>query len=82
MTHFATTRSPNRRPAQATYALIGAAPVVLPWALGAAAGTFIYLIMADLLPESYRQAGRTSIALVVAVALAVLVLVARWVPLA
>jgi zinc transporter ZupT len=67
--------------AVATYALAAAAPVVLPWAFGAAAGAFVYLTLSDLLPESYRQAGRTSIALVTAVALAIVVLVARWVPL-
>jgi zinc transporter ZupT len=64
-----------------TWALVGGAPALLSWALGAAAGAFLYLIMSDLLPESYRQAGRTSIALVVAVAMAMLVLLARRVPL-
>jgi hypothetical protein len=67
--------------AVATYALVAGFPALLPWALGGAAGAFLYLIMADLLPESYRQAGRTSIGLVVAVAMAILVLLARRVPL-
>lgn len=57
-----------------TYALIDAEAPLLPWTLGFAAGALIHLVMADLLPECYRQAGRTSIALVTVVAMAILVL--------
>jgi zinc transporter ZupT len=47
---------------------------MLPWALGVAAGALIYLVMAELLPECYRQAGRISVALVTVVAMGMLVL--------
>lgn len=57
-----------------TYAVVGAAPTVLPWALGFAVGALIYLVMAELLPESYRQAGSTTIALVTIVAMGMVVL--------
>ncbi|MGH7698973.1 MAG: ZIP family metal transporter [Gemmatimonadales bacterium] len=63
-----------------TVALVGAAPALLPWVLGFAAGALIYLVMSDLLPECYREAGRTSIALVTVVAMAILVLLGRWAP--
>ncbi len=57
-----------------TFALVPAAPGLLPCALGFAAGTLVYLVMVDPLPESYRQAGQTSIALVTSVAIGVVVL--------
>lgn len=56
-----------------TFAIIGAAPAMLPWALGFAVGSLVYLVMAELLPECYRQAGRRSIALVTVVALGLVV---------
>lgn len=56
------------------FAIVSAAPGVLPWALGFAVGSLIYLVMADLLPESYRQAGHTTIALVAIVAMGIVVL--------
>lgn len=56
-----------------TFAIVSAAPSVLPWALGFAVGALIYLVMAELLPECYRQAGRTSIALVTIVAMGMVV---------
>jgi zinc transporter ZupT len=46
----------------------------LPWALGFAVGGLIYLVMAELLPECYRQAGRRTIALVTIVAMGIVVL--------
>jgi zinc transporter ZupT len=49
-------------------------PVVLPWALGFAVGALTYLVLVELLPESYRQAGHTSIALVALVAMGIVVL--------
>ena len=55
------------------FAIVSAAPSVLPWALGFAVGALIYLVMAELLPECYRQAGRTSIALVTIVAMGMVV---------
>ena len=56
-----------------TFAIVSAAPSVLPWALGFAVGALIYLVMAELLPECYRQAGRSSIALVTIVAMGMVV---------
>jgi len=55
------------------FAVVGALPVLLPWAVGFAVGALIYLLMAELLPESYRQAGHTSIALVAIVAMGVVI---------
>ena len=57
-----------------SFALIGAAPGLLPWALGFAVGSLVCLVLVDLLPECYRQAGSTSIALVTIVAMGILVL--------
>jgi zinc transporter ZupT len=57
-----------------TFAVAMAAPAVLPWALGFAVGALIYLVMLELLPESYREAGHTSIAVVTVVAMGIVVL--------
>jgi len=57
-----------------TFALIAAMPSLLPWALGFAVGALVYLVMMEPLPESYRQAGHTSIALVTSVAMGIVVL--------
>jgi len=57
-----------------SFALIGAAPGLLPWALGFAVGSLVCLVLVDLLPECYQQAGSTSIALVTIVAMGILVL--------
>lgn len=57
-----------------TYAIVSAAPGALPWALGFAVGALIYLVMAELLPECYREAGATTIALVTIVAMGIVVL--------
>ncbi len=55
--------------AVASYAVVATAPTTLPWALGFAAGALIYLVMVDLLPDSYAAAGPTSIALAVILAM-------------
>ena len=47
---------------------------MLPWALGFAAGSLVYLVMAELLPQCYRQTGHTSIALVTIVAMGIVIL--------
>lgn len=60
--------------AVATFAVVTAAPAVLPWALGFAVGALIYLVMVELLPESYHQAGATTIGLVTVLAMGVVVL--------
>ena len=57
-----------------TFALVGALPSLLPWALGFAAGALIYLVLAELLPECYRQTGRISVALVTILAMGMVVL--------
>jgi zinc transporter ZupT len=57
-----------------TFAVVSAAPALLPWAAGFAVGALIYLVMMELLPESYRQAGHTSIALVTVIAMGIVVL--------
>lgn len=57
-----------------TFAIANAAPGLLPWALGFAVGGLIYLVLAELLPESYRQAGQRTIALVTIVAMGIVVL--------
>lgn len=57
-----------------TFALIAAAPGLMPWALGFAVGSLVYLVLAELLPECYREAGSTSIALVTLVAMGMVAL--------
>ena len=57
-----------------TFAVTGAAPGLLPWIVGFAVGALLYLVLIELLPESYRQAGKTSIALVTIVAMGMVVL--------
>lgn len=57
-----------------TFALVGAVPALLPWALGFAAGALIYLVLAELLPECYRETGRVSVALVTILAMGIVVL--------
>lgn len=56
------------------YLLVAAWPTLLPWTLGLAAGALIYLVMMELLPESYHQAGHTSIGAVTSLALGAVVL--------
>lgn len=55
------------------FVVVGSLPVLLPWAIGFAVGALIYLLLAELLPESYAQAGHTSIALVTLVAMGIVV---------
>jgi len=57
-----------------TYAIVSAAPGFSPWAIGFAFGSLVYLVLAELLPECYRQAGRTTMALVTIVAMGMVVL--------
>lgn len=63
-----------------TFAVVGALPALLPWAAGFAAGTLIYLTFVELLPESYREAGHTSIALVTLIAMGIVVALAAGAP--
>lgn len=64
--------------AVATYSVVIAAPSTLPWMQGFAVGTLVQLVLVELLPESYREAGHTSIALVTVVALGFIVLLQRF----
>jgi ZIP family zinc transporter len=63
-----------------TYAIVEAAPGMLMWALGFAVGSLVYLVMVQLLPESYRQAGQTTIALVTIVSMGIVVLLGGAAP--
>jgi len=51
-------------------------PAAIPVVTGFAVATLLYLVLEELLPESYRQAGHTSIAVVTALAMGVVVLLA------
>jgi len=55
------------------YAVVTAAPPVLPWALGFAVGALFHLVMLELLPESYRVSGAKGIAVVTLVAMGIVV---------
>jgi ZIP family zinc transporter len=60
--------------AVATLAVVVAQPAALPWALGAGFGGLLYLLFAELLPDSYQAVGRTGIALVVSLAAGIVAL--------
>ncbi|HET9949262.1 MAG TPA: ZIP family metal transporter [Longimicrobiales bacterium] len=66
------------QPLLAVFAFVIASrwPPLLPWVIGFAVGTLMYRTLVELLPESYRQAGRTSIAMVTLLAMGVVVLLA------
>lgn len=59
-----------------TFAVVAAVPGLMPWATGFAVGALLYLVLVELLPQSYRQTGPTGIALVTLVAMAMVVLLA------
>lgn len=61
--------------AVSVFAVVSAVPGVLPWVVGLAAGALLDLVFVELLPESYRQAGKISIAVVAGVAMGIVVLV-------
>jgi ZIP family zinc transporter len=56
------------------FSLVGLWPFLLPWIAGFAVGALIYRTLVELLPESYALAGRTSIAGITMLAIAVVVL--------
>ncbi len=60
--------------AVATFAVLGAVPAGLPWVAGFAVGALMYRSLVELLPESYHQAGETSIAMVTLLAMGIVVL--------
>lgn len=57
-----------------TYVATVLFPFLLPWSLGFAAGALLYLVMVELLPDSYREAGQMSIALVTSISMGLVVL--------
>lgn len=63
-----------------TWLLVTSLPASLPWVLGFAVGALLNLVMTELLPASYREAGSTSIALVASVAMGLVVLLGGILP--
>ena len=66
--------------AVATFAILSAAPSLLPWVLGFAVGALIYLTLVELLPEAYKAAHQTGIAIVASIAMSVVVLLRVLLP--
>ncbi|MEZ4414802.1 MAG: ZIP family metal transporter [Gemmatimonadota bacterium] len=60
--------------AVATMAVLTSTPAVLPWVAGFAVGALVHLVLVELLPEAYREAGPTSIALLTSAAIGVAIL--------
>lgn len=58
----------------AVFAVLSAAPGAVPFVIGFAVGTLVYLVLVELLPESYREAGPTTIAVLTSLAMGVLIL--------
>ena len=56
-----------------TFSVVTALTSLLPWVIGFSVGALIYLVLVELLPESYHQAGPTSIALVTLVDMGIVV---------
>lgn len=67
-------KAPQAALAVVIYTLVEAAPATLPWMAGFGVGALIHLVLVEPLPAAYHQAGRVSIALVAAAALAAVVL--------
>lgn len=63
-----------------TFALVGALPAALPWVVGLAVGALLQLLLSELLPESYRQTGHTSIAVVSLLAMGLVIALHAGVP--
>jgi ZIP family zinc transporter len=59
-----------------SFSLLGVFPAALPLVAGFAVGALMYRSLVELLPESYHQAGETSIGLVTLLAMGVVVLLA------
>jgi ZIP family zinc transporter len=57
-----------------TYVMLLASPGGVSWMLGFAAAALVYLVLAELLPECYRQAGHTSVAVVTILAMGMVAL--------
>jgi zinc transporter ZupT len=59
-----------------SFTAVSGRPSLLPLLAGFAVGALIYRTLVELLPESYHQAGQTSIAMVTLLAAGVVVLLA------
>ena len=57
-----------------TFAIVAALPSMLSWAIGFAFGSLVSLVVAELLSESYRQAGHTTVAIVALLSMGIVVL--------
>lgn len=57
-----------------TVAVVTSAPASMPWVTGFAVGALVHLVLTELLPESYRDAGALSTALVTSLAMGVVIL--------
>ena len=57
-----------------TYAVIEVAPGIFPAVNGFAVGALVFLVLSDLLPQAYAQAGRTAIAVVASAAMGMVLL--------
>ncbi len=66
--------------AVATYAVLVAAPVILPPTLGFAVGAIIYLTVVELLPEAYTQAHEVGIGVTAAVAMSAVAVLRVFLP--
>jgi len=60
--------------AGATMLLLEAVPGVGPWVAGFAVGALVHLVLVELLPEAYKEAGPASIALLTSAAIGVAIL--------
>lgn len=56
------------------FAVLSAAPGAIPAVIGFAVGTLVYLVLVELLPDSYREAGSTTIAVLTSLAMGALIL--------
>lgn len=57
-----------------TVAVVTSAPALMPWVTGFAVGALVHLVLTELLPEAYRDAGALSTALVTSLAMGVFIL--------
>lgn len=56
------------------YAVVASAPLLLPWVLGLSAGALMYLVLTELLPASYHQAGSGCVAVLVSLSAGAIVM--------